>query len=89
MHGLKILVSVMSFLLIAGLALFSYGVATSGTSGKKMDTTLALPAGSHINDISIGDNQIAIHLNNKEAEYIYLYSISGDKVTKRIRIENK
>ncbi len=89
MRGLKILVGIMSTLIVAGLALFAYGITTLKSPTGTADVTLALPSGSQIRSMSGIGNQLAIHIGSRDGEFIYMYDPGTNRITKRIHIEKK
>lgn len=87
MRGLVALVTLMSVLIVAGLALFAYGMATKlAPDTVKEHPALVLPAGSRIEEIAGYKNGLAFHVVEKGEHHIYLVSPSTGKITAHLPV---
>jgi hypothetical protein len=75
MRGMIVLVTVMSLLLLAGLGLFAYGIATkTGLRAKapaQALTEVVLPSVSSIQTMSAWKNGIAMYVASPKGDFLY------------------
>lgn len=89
MKRLVVLVTVMTFLLFAGLVVLIYGLATKLHHKDKATADIVLPAGSQIQHVSNGDDSVVLHVTEKGAQYLYFYDPITGKPQRRIAIRKE
>ncbi len=87
MRGLVILVSTMSLLIVVGLGLVAYGVATKLGSEKLSESpALILPQGSNVTDMTSYKGNIALLVTEKGEKQIYVVNPKTGKALIRMPI---
>ncbi len=90
MRGLKLLVTVMTVLLVAGTVLLIYGIIDkSGAMEKSVEgpSAITLPPGAQVNDVfTVEDRLIVQTIGDNDDQRIYLFNIKNGKLAGEISI---
>ena len=88
MHrGLITLVGVMSLLIVIGLCLLAYGLATqTSRKGPPAEAHIILPKNGNVRHMTGYDGGIALYVSEGRQEYIYLVDPESGKQQGRITV---
>ena len=92
MRGLKTLVAAMTLLIVLGLTLLAYGLATKTTAKQPVkagESELQLPDLSHVEHISAWKDGVALYVATPDGDYIYFVDPSSGVSPARVKIKRK